>query len=81
MNPKLQKLRALREKYVNRIATLQDSIVGLDKRIAELERLELQNMLRGANMTYQDLTDFIQAKAGQGALPDQAQEGTADEDE
>ena len=82
MNPKLQKYIAERERSVNRITKLQGRITVLDKKIAEMERLELQSMLRGANMTYQDLTAYIQAKAGQGALPETKQEGvTSDEEE
>ena len=81
MNPKLQKLTALRERYANRVTTLQGQIVKLDKKIADMERLELQSMLRGANMTYQDLTAFIQARAGESAATEEKQEGTADEEE
>ena len=81
MNPKLQKYRDERERNTKRIVTLQVRNTVLEKKIAEYERLELQNMLRGANMTYQDLTAFIQAKAGQGVEPEQAREGIADEDE
>jgi hypothetical protein len=81
MNPKLQKYIAQRERNANRITTLQGCNVVLDKKIAEMERLELQSMLRGANMTYQDLTAFIQAKADQDVVSEQAQEDIADEDE
>jgi len=81
MNPKLQKLIAQRERHANRITVLQGIIVNLDKKIAEMERLELQSMLRGANMTYQDLTAFIQARAGESAMTEGKQEGTADEED
>ena len=85
MNPKLEKLIALRERYANRVTSLQGKIINLDKRIAEMERLELQNMLRGANMTYQDLTAYIQAKADPSALPEtersEGEEKANDEDE
>jgi len=81
MNPKLQKYIAERERSVNRITKLQGRITVLDKKIAEMERLELQSMLRGANMTYQDLTAYIQAKAGQGALPEMGQEGVSSDEE
>ena len=85
MNPKLPKYTAERERNANRITALQGRNAILDKKIAELERLELQSMLRGANMTYQDLTAFIQAKAGQNAPPDaermEQEENVYDEEE
>ena len=81
MNPKLQKYIARRERNASRITTLQDENAKLDKKIAELESLELHGLLRGANMTYQDLTAFIQAQAGQSALPERKQEDMLDEEE
>ena len=81
MNPKLPKYTAERERNAKRITALQNRNALLDKKIAEMERLELQNMLRGANMTYQDLTAYIQAQAGQSAMPEGVKEGTAYEEE
>ena len=85
MNPKLQKYIAQRERNANRITVLQGQNTVLDKKIAELERLELQSMLRGANMTYQDLTAYIQAKATPSVLPEmertEQEEKTYDENE
>ena len=85
MNPKLQKYIARRERNTNNIAKLQGENAVLDKKIAEMERLELQSMLRGANMTYQDLTAYIQAKAVPSALPEtersEQEENANDEDE
>jgi len=81
MNPRLQKYIARRERNANRITTLQDDNAKLDKKIAELENLELHGLLRGANMTYQDLAALIQAQAGQGALPERKQEDMLDEEE
>ena len=85
MNPKLQKYIARRERNANQITKLQGENAVLDKKIAELERLELQSMLRGANMTYQDLTAYIQAKAAPSALPEtersEREENANDEDE
>ena len=85
MNPKLPKYTAERERNTKRITALQNRNAVLDKKIAELERLELQNMLRGANMPYQDLTAYIQAKAVPSELPEtersEREEKTNDEDE
>jgi hypothetical protein len=85
MNPKLQKYIARRDRIIKRIDDLQGELTVLDKKIAELERLELQSMLRGANMTYQDLTAYIQAKAAPSALPEtersEREENANDEDE
>ena len=81
MNPKLEKYTAERERNAKRVTALQARNAKLDKMIAELERLELQNMLRGANMTYQDLTAFIQAQAGQNASPDMRREEVTSDEE
>jgi len=81
MNPKLQKYIAERERSANHITRLQGRITVLDKKIAEMERLELQSMLRGANMTYQDLTAYIEARAGKSAMPETKwEEETSDEE-
>ena len=81
MNPKLQKYITERERSVKRITALQGRVTVLDKKIAEMERLELQSMLRGANMTYQDLTAYIEARAGKSALPEtKREEATSDEE-
>ena len=70
MNPKLQKYAAERERNAKRITALQTRNALLDKKIAELESLELHGLLRGANMTYKDLTAYIQAQAGQSTSPE-----------
>ena len=64
MNPKLQKYTAERERNEKRIAALHERNAKLDKMIAEKENLELHGLLRGANMSYQDLTAYIQTRAG-----------------
>lgn len=82
MNPKLTKYTTERDRNTKRIAALQARNAKLDKVIAELENLELHGLLRGANMSYQDLTAYIESRAGQGALPDMEQEeATNDETE
>ena len=74
MNPKLEKYRIERDKNANRILKLQERNEQLDKQIAELESLELHALLRGANMSYQDLTTYIQTMAGTQAPPEATQE-------
>lgn len=81
MNPKLQKYAVERERNAKRITALQDRNAKLDKKIAELENLELHGLLRGANMTYQDLAAYIQAQAGQGALPEMKREEITNDEE
>ena len=81
MNPKLQKYAAEREWNAKRVTALQARNAKLDKMIAELENLELHGLLRGANMTYQDLTTYIQAQAGQSDPPEGIREGKTDEEE
>ena len=81
MNPKLQKYTVERDRNTKRIAALQTRNAKLEKMIAELESLELHSLLRGANMSYQDLTAYIQAKASQGALPDMEQEEIIDDED
>lgn len=80
MNPKLLKYTTERDRNTKRIAALQSRNAKLEKMIAELENLELHSLLRGANMSYQDLTAYIQAKAGQSALPDMEQEETSNDE-
>jgi hypothetical protein len=82
MNPKLQKYIAERDRNTNRIVVLQCRNVVLGKKIAEMESLELHSMLRGANMTFQDLSAYIRTQAGQGATPEAIQkEDTANEED
>jgi len=80
MNPKLQKYIAQRERNANRITALQDQNAKLDKKITELQNLELHGLLRGANMTYQDLTAYIEAKAGLSVLLEKEQEGVTNDE-
>jgi len=81
MNPKLQKHIADRERKAQRITTLQGQVAVLGKKIAEMERLELHSLLRGANMTYQDLATYIRAQSGQNDTAEEIQEAKNDEDE
>ena len=80
MNPKLQKCIADRKRKAERITTLQGQIAVLDKRIAEMERLELHSLLRGANMTYQELATFIRTQTSQGVTSEGTQEVTDETD-
>jgi len=80
MSPKLQKYIADRERKANRVITLQGQIAMLDRKITEMERLELQSLLSGANMTYQDLTAFIRSQAGQSVPTEEIQEVTDETD-
>ena len=81
MNTKLQKYAAERERNTKRVTALQARNAKLDKMIAELENLELHGLLRGANMTYQDLTTYIQAQAGLSDPPEGMREVKTDEEE
>jgi hypothetical protein len=65
VNPKLEKYIAEKERNERRIEALHTRNAKLGKLIAELQNLELHGLLRGANMTYQDLTTYIQSQAGQ----------------
>ena len=80
MNPKLQKYAAERERNTKRVSALQARNAKLDKMIAELENLELHGLLRGANMTYQDLTAYIQTQKEQSGPPEGIREDVPDEE-
>lgn len=77
---KLEKYRAERERNTQRIAALHTRNEKLDKLIAELENLALHSLLRGANMSYRDLTDYIQSKAGRKDKKQVKQEDLAHEE-
>lgn len=79
MIPKLEKYTIEKERNERRIQALQERNEHLSKKIAELQSLELNSLLRGANMSYQELTAYIQSKAGQNAPPDLLQEEAIDE--
>ena len=79
MIPKLEKYREELTRNRRRIDALQVRNEKLEKMIAEQENLELHSLLQGANMSYQELTAYIQAKAGISKQNEDTQEDTAHE--
>ena len=61
MNPKLNKMRAEREKNERKIAVCRSRNAELDKKITELENLEIVGMVRSMGMTPEELAALIHA--------------------
>ena len=67
MNPKIQKLRAEREKHKNKIAELKERVSELDKQIKELENIDIIGLVRERGFT---LEQFAELMGGTGAVPE-----------
>ena len=61
MNPKIEKLRAENRRDKERLAKLQADIKARDKKIAELESTDIQNVMREYSVTPDQLVDLIRA--------------------
>ena len=59
MNPKLNKMRAEREKNERKIAVCRSRNAELDKKITELENLEIVGMVRSKGMSPEELAVLI----------------------
>ena len=64
MNPKINKLKAEREKNCKKIATLQQRNREIDDSIHELENLDIVGMVRSCGMTPEQLAALIQSNKG-----------------
>ena len=64
MNPKIEKLRAENRKDKERLAKLQADIKARDKKVAELESTDIQNVMREYSVTPDELVDLIRASKG-----------------
>lgn len=64
MNPKINKLKAEREKNSKKIAALQQRNREIDDSIHELENLDIVGMVRSCGMTPEQLAVLIRASKG-----------------
>ena len=61
MNPKIQKLKAEREKNTEKIAALQQRNKEIDSSVLELENLDIIGMVRSCGLTPEALAKLMQA--------------------
>ena len=61
MNPKIQKLKAEREKNTEKIAALQQRNKEIDSTVLELENLDIIGMVRSCGLTPETLAQLMQA--------------------
>ena len=61
MNPKIQKLKAEREKNTEKIAALQQRSKEIDSSVLELENLDIIGMVRSCGLTPEALAQLMQA--------------------
>lgn len=61
MNPKIQKLKAEREKNTEKIAALQHRNKEIDSTVLELENLDIIGMVRNCGLTPEALAQLMQA--------------------
>lgn len=59
MNPKINKLKAEREKNSKKIAALQQRNREIDDSIHELENLDIVGMVRSCGMTMEQLAQYL----------------------
>ena len=61
MNPKIQKLKAEREKNTEKIAALQQRNKEIEGSVLELENLDIIGMVRSCGLTPEALAQLMQA--------------------
>ena len=66
MNPKINKLKAEREKNSKKIAVLQQRNREIDDSIHELENLDIVGMVRSCGMTPEQLATILEKKEADG---------------
>ena len=81
MNPKINKLKAEREKNSKKIAALQQRNREIDDSIHELENLDIVGMVRSCGMTPEQLAVLIRASKGATLPPLPAQLTETEESE
>ena len=59
MNPKIQKLRAERDKYKAKIIDYQERVRDLDKQIRELENTDIIGMVREHGLTLEQVAAIL----------------------
>ena len=59
MNPKIKKLRAEHEKNSNKISELQGKNQELEKKIRELEDIEIVGIVREFGMSIEQLSNYL----------------------
>lgn len=64
MNPKIEKLRADNRRDKERVSKLQENIRTRDKKIAELESTEIQDVMHEYDMTPDELAQLIRKAKG-----------------
>ena len=65
MHPKIEKLRAERNKNRDKIAALQARNKELDSRISKLENTEIIGLVRDSGISLDDLEKFLACQAPQ----------------
>ena len=81
MNPKINKLKAEREKNSKKIAALQQRNREIDDSIHKLENLDIVGMVRSCGMTPEQLAALIRASKGATLPPLPAQLTETEESE
>lgn len=81
MNPKINKLKAEREKNCKKIVALQQRNREIDDSIHELENLDIVGMVRSCGMTPEQLAVLIRASKGATLPPLPAQLTETEESE
>lgn len=81
MNPKINKLKAEREKNSKKIAALQQRNREIDDSIHELENLDIVGMVRSCGMTPEQLAALIRVSKGATLPPLPAQLTETEESE
>ena len=59
MNPKIQKLRAERDKYKAKIIDYQERVRDLDKQIRELENIDIIGMVRERGLSLEQFASLL----------------------
>ena len=62
MNPKIKKLKAEHEKNDRRIAACRARNAEIEKKVTELENLDIVGLVRGEGMTPDELADLIRTE-------------------
>ena len=69
MKSKMEKYRDEREKNAAKIASLKERNGDLDRRIAEVETLEIRALMRSQNLTLDDLVALARARKESNEVP------------
>ena len=59
MNPKIERLRAEREKTANRLCRLQKNLKQLDEQISQLENTDIIGIVRASTLTLEEFAELM----------------------